>query len=58
MSDQTETENEIDNTTTAAPQSDDDYLEYAYQTALGRSSDHDGKAYWPHEVHCGPVDRA
>ena len=56
MSDQTE--NQINSTTvTSTPQSDDDYIEHVYQTALGRSSDHDGKAHWLEELHAGHISR-
>ena len=47
----------ISTTATQTVQSDDDYLEYVYQAALGRNSDQDGKAHWLQELRAGHVDR-
>jgi len=44
-------------TGTSTTLSDDAYVEYAYQTALGRSADSAGKASWLHELQSGHVDR-
>ena len=41
-----------------AAQSDARYVDYAYQTALGRSADAEGKAYWLDELQSGHIDRA
>lgn len=44
--------------TSSGTLSDDSYIENAYQTLLGRSSDANGKAQWLQELHSGHVDRA
>lgn len=45
-------------TTSTTAMNDDAYVEYAYQSALGRNSDAAGKAGWLHELQTGHVDRA
>jgi len=65
MSNSNERDNEYDNAMDSDSHAgissrsifDDDYIEYAYQTVLGRSSDAAGKAYWLHELQSGHVDR-
>lgn len=38
--------------------SDASYIDYAYETALGRKADTAGKAYWLNELQAGHIDRA
>ncbi len=49
--------NETHNNSLHSELDDDNYLEEAYMSALGRSADAEGKAYWLNELQTGHVDR-
>lgn len=49
--------NETHNNSLHSELDDDNYLEEAYMSTLGRSADAEGKAYWLNELQTGHVDR-